>query len=174
MRQLVHTVFVSNNRASFHLWWKENLVKHQEVSKYYENDWGFYIYQGFDMLLVLNLLGLWVYHDSEYVSVTQGSEYTWICLIILGWVYPDMSEYAGIYINMPKSAWMAFFIFSHCNPLSTWTRGYLFQRLHKTRTFSPEENEAVFLETKNLIFSRVAVSILFGFCFRLNIFTSAI
>ena len=23
----------------FHLWWKENLVKHQKVSKYYENDY---------------------------------------------------------------------------------------------------------------------------------------
>ena len=38
MRQLGNTVFISNNRASFHLWWKENLVKHQKVSKYYEND----------------------------------------------------------------------------------------------------------------------------------------
>ena len=26
MRQLVYTVLVSNNRASFHLWWKENLI----------------------------------------------------------------------------------------------------------------------------------------------------
>ena len=38
VRQLGNTVFISNNRASFHLWWKENLVKHQKVSKYYEND----------------------------------------------------------------------------------------------------------------------------------------
>ena len=39
MRQLVYTMFISNNRASFHLWWKENLVKHQKVPKYYENDY---------------------------------------------------------------------------------------------------------------------------------------
>ena len=33
-----HTKFIlSNNRTSFHLWWKEDLVKHQRVSKY-END----------------------------------------------------------------------------------------------------------------------------------------
>ena len=25
---------ISSNRASFHLWWKENFVKHQKVSKY--------------------------------------------------------------------------------------------------------------------------------------------
>ena len=31
-------MFVSNNRASFHLWWKENSVKHQNVWKYYAND----------------------------------------------------------------------------------------------------------------------------------------
>ena len=35
--QLVCTMFISNNRASFHLWWKENLLKHQKVSKYYES-----------------------------------------------------------------------------------------------------------------------------------------
>ena len=29
MRQVVYTMFVSNNRASFHLWGKENLVKNQ-------------------------------------------------------------------------------------------------------------------------------------------------
>ena len=28
----------SNNRASFHLWWKKNLIKHHKASKYYEND----------------------------------------------------------------------------------------------------------------------------------------
>ena len=35
MRQLVHTMFISNNRPSFHLLWKDNLVKHWKVSKYY-------------------------------------------------------------------------------------------------------------------------------------------
>ena len=38
MRQLVYTALISNNRPSFHLWWKENLVKLQQVSKYYEKD----------------------------------------------------------------------------------------------------------------------------------------
>ena len=30
--------FINNNCASFHLQWRENLLKHQRVSKYYEND----------------------------------------------------------------------------------------------------------------------------------------
>ena len=38
MKQLVYTMFIGNNRPSFHLWWKENLVKHWKVSKYYETD----------------------------------------------------------------------------------------------------------------------------------------
>ena len=33
-----YIMFVTNNLASFHLRSKENLVKHQIVSKYYEND----------------------------------------------------------------------------------------------------------------------------------------
>ena len=28
-------MFIINNQAWFHLWWKENLVKYQKVSKYY-------------------------------------------------------------------------------------------------------------------------------------------
>ena len=31
-------MFISINRPSFHLWWKENSVKNQKVSKYYETD----------------------------------------------------------------------------------------------------------------------------------------
>ena len=37
-RQLVYTVFVTNNHASFHLWWKENLIKYQKVLKYHVHD----------------------------------------------------------------------------------------------------------------------------------------
>ena len=31
-------MFISNNCGSFHFWWRENLAKHQKVSKYYESD----------------------------------------------------------------------------------------------------------------------------------------
>ena len=37
MRQHVYTIFIIQNHASFHLWWNKNLVKHQKVSKYFEN-----------------------------------------------------------------------------------------------------------------------------------------
>ena len=38
LKQLAYTMFMNNNRASFRLWWKENLVKYREDSNYYEND----------------------------------------------------------------------------------------------------------------------------------------
>ena len=34
----MYTMFISYNRESLNLWPKENLVKHQKVLKYYEND----------------------------------------------------------------------------------------------------------------------------------------
>ena len=37
-KQLVYTMFNENNPASFHLWWKGNLVRHKKVSKYYGDD----------------------------------------------------------------------------------------------------------------------------------------
>ena len=35
VRRLAHNMFMRDN----HLWWKKNLVKHQIVSKYYENEY---------------------------------------------------------------------------------------------------------------------------------------
>ena len=48
VRQLVYTVFKSENRGSFHLRWKENLVKHKKVSKYYES----YCLQNFHLIFI--------------------------------------------------------------------------------------------------------------------------
>ena len=41
--QLVYFMFIINNRTSFHLWWKGNWLKHQRVSKYYENDCSYHL-----------------------------------------------------------------------------------------------------------------------------------
>ena len=35
MKQLVYTIFITNNHAPFHLWPKKNFVKYKEVSKYF-------------------------------------------------------------------------------------------------------------------------------------------
>ena len=81
---------------------------------------GFWISQGPEYTKVLNTrlvislpefwirVWFWICQGSEYARVTQGSEYAWICLTMSGWICLDMSEYAGICVNMPKSAWIAF------------------------------------------------------------------
>ena len=33
----MYTMLNINNHASFHLWWKKNLVNYQNVSKYFEH-----------------------------------------------------------------------------------------------------------------------------------------
>ena len=35
----LYITFITNNHASFHLWWNENLVEYQKVSKYYDQDY---------------------------------------------------------------------------------------------------------------------------------------
>ena len=117
--------------------------------------------------LVLNLPGFWICQGytgfwiclnmPDYLWLNM-PEYAWICLNMSGWICLNMPEYTWICLNMPGYAWICLtclngfcFIFPRCNPLSTWRRGYLFQRLHKTRSFSLNENETVFLETHNLI-----------------------
>ena len=36
IRLLVCIIFINNNHASFHLWWKKKLMKYWNVSKYYD------------------------------------------------------------------------------------------------------------------------------------------
>ena len=78
MRQLVYTMFIRNNRPSFHLPWKENLVNHPKLWKYYETDCIFFcglyflafglnteIY--FVVLVILHLLLLKLIHPSANI-----------------------------------------------------------------------------------------------------------
>ena len=84
--------------------------------------------------------GFWIYQGSEYASVSefakvlnkQGSEYAWLCLAD-AWICRYMREYAQIGPNGFSV------IFPYFGTFSTWTRAYLFQRLHKTRNFSLKE-----------------------------------
>ena len=38
--------FISNNYVLFYLWQKENLVKYQKASKYYDQDWMMHLFLG--------------------------------------------------------------------------------------------------------------------------------
>ena len=61
--KLVYIMFTSNTCASFHLRWKENLVKHQRVWKYYEND----CLQNF-LLLFISLLTAPIVKKKSYLG----------------------------------------------------------------------------------------------------------
>ena len=56
VKQLVYTMLISNNLQSFHLWWKENLVKHRKISKYDETDYFHDILLLFVFLLTTNFV----------------------------------------------------------------------------------------------------------------------
>ena len=69
----------------------------------------------------------WTCKGSEYAMVIQGSEYAWI-IPANAIIYLNKSEYnilnkseyawyAGICVNMPNSAWMAFFYISRLHPI---------------------------------------------------------
>ena len=73
-----------------------------------------------NMPLVLNMLGFWLYQGSERVCGSEYTRvlnmtmlhklYTWIG-VNYSWICLNMHEYAKICVNMPKTAWMAFYVF---------------------------------------------------------------
>ena len=63
MRQLVYTMFITNNHASFHLWREENLLKYQNVSKYNGHDY----LQNF-VLLFMSLLRVPLVKNSRILA----------------------------------------------------------------------------------------------------------
>ena len=77
--------------------------------------------------LIVNIPGFWICLD--YAGF-------WICLNSF-WTCLNMPKCAKICVNVLKSAWIALGLLPHCNPMSTWMRGYWFQCLYETKKFSP-------------------------------------
>ena len=75
---------------------------------------GIWVYQGCQYASgsqyarVLNLPVFLVCQGSEDAAFTEGPEYAWI----IPQIYPIMPDYAWIYWNKPKSAWMSFVFMS--------------------------------------------------------------
>ena len=80
---------------------------------------GFWKCQGSEYTKVLNKPGFWKCQGPEFAKVLnipgfwicQGYTGFWICLIMSGCICLDMSEYAEICMNMPKSGWVAFVLY---------------------------------------------------------------
>ena len=54
----------TNNHASFHLWWKENLLNHQRVSKYHQHD----CLKSFLSLIISLITALIVKHSHTFAG----------------------------------------------------------------------------------------------------------
>ena len=91
----------------------------------------FWLCQSSDHARVVSILRFWIYQGSQYDS---GSEYSRVLNISVLLRVLKMPEYTWI---IPEKGRMNmnrfYFTFSHCNPLSSWTSRYLFQRSQKTR-----------------------------------------
>ena len=119
MRQLVYTMFISHNRASFHLWWKENLLKHQKVSKYYES--------GCNNLLKENVVSLY----TRWKALS--------CKLLI-WLFKDQLwniQTKGQYSNCNerKHSWEVLFFFLKIEPeihASVWSFWVAFSNIFET------------------------------------------
>ena len=107
-------------------------------------------------------LWLWVCDGSEYARVTDGWKDSWIGMSN-SWICLNMLEYARICMNLPKTAWMAFYVLV---PL------LIFCLLERVVNYFNEvygvKELGYFLEEKKLNFFYVARWVIF--CCRLNIF----
>ena len=59
-------MFITNNHASFHLWGKENLVKHQKVSIYYEQDCSFKLIDFFSINKQITIITIVVQNREKF------------------------------------------------------------------------------------------------------------
>ena len=82
--QYLNTMCISNNRPSFHLWWKENLVKHRKVSKYYETDCGYIL--TYFIKSVRNLYFGLVFYIIAVVSITNNLMLWVLCLALTNFI----------------------------------------------------------------------------------------
>ena len=119
---------------------------------------GFWIWLG---------LWFWIYQGSEYAEFTRDSHYAWVCLSNF-WMCLNMPKYALMCPNPPE--WLLYY-FPIVIPCLLERVLTYFNIYTLTRSCSQRDYEAIFLKRQNMIFSIVAGSIWFAFCFRLNIFT---
>ena len=96
---------------------------------------------GFEYITIMNIPEFWIWQDYQgcfklpldYIGFTICLNNSWIYLIMSGYAWICLNI-AGICVNMPKSARMAFvlhFPISHICFTIPWPRGYLFEHLQE-------------------------------------------
>ena len=94
--------------------------------------------------IILTIFGK---HSAKVLNIPR----CWICQCYTGfWTCLSMPDYT--WLSMLGYVWICHngfcFIFPHCNPINAWLTIFeclIFQRLHKIRSFTVKENEAVLI-----------------------------
>ena len=118
------------------------------------------------MPLVLNIPGCWICLWFRICQVYTGF---WICLNN-SCICLKISDCAWIYMILHKSVRSAFLLHNFIVILCLLELVVTYFN----KIYSLKEHKAIFLKKQNLIFSLVAGSICFVFCFKVTIFTSKI
>ena len=134
MRQLVYIIFITNNHDSFHLWWKENLAKHQKVSKYYDQDCSRTLPEKTKssiltmkkLVLFYQILTYYIETTGEYVTIISYIYFVHFVMVILWYIY---SNYYSCSF-MISSVLIAFKFLFHCNLIMVIFKYYLYRVLH--------------------------------------------
>ena len=120
----------------------------------------FWIYQGceyarvLNMLLVLEISKFWIYHGSKYARVTHGSDYAWICLMMLS-RENDQKLNLGNFLTISRSNISKFQILLINGFHSTW-RSYLVPTSGQKPKKSFETYQSVWFWANLETFSRIS------------------
>ena len=93
MRQLVYAMVITNNHASLHLRWRENLLEYQYVSKYYEHGclenflWSF-----MSLLTVLFVKNSHILAGIYFIGLKKFLDETWKVCSTLHYCYSDTQK----------------------------------------------------------------------------------
>ena len=115
--------FITNNHVSFHLWWNENLLNYQNVSKYYDcrsiyvvSMWfifHFYLHFQDDSLCNLMNIYLSIYLSiylpiclSIYLSIYLS---VYLCMCVCVCICACLTMYVWIYINVAGSVCLSIY-----------------------------------------------------------------
>ena len=98
--------------ASFHLWWKQNLIEHQKVSEYYEND----CLQNFLLLFIFLVIAKFVkkshiYARTHFIFLKTVVKQTWNSFNTK--CGPQWKDWKSSY-----QIWQILVIFSNCSNFS--------------------------------------------------------
>ena len=143
-------MFLSNNRPSFHLWWKGNLGKHREVSKYFKTNCRS-LFSLKEILTIVTLFvfslispfwcGLWISGISWYLSFDivfefqdfLGTSNFYILITMLDFLKTIFFDILDIFLDFAFTWPNSIFFFLDLHGTYTFYVAFLFKNFIKLR-----------------------------------------